>query len=248
MIVLRNTSLKFNSMFTIDKISQELKKLSQNPKNIKDYSKSHKDGKKHIGIATPLVRKLSAEYFKEIKNLEKKQIFLLCEKLLKIGGSSYQDIAFDWAFRIKKQYTKEDFKIFESWLKKYVNTWGSCDDLCSHAFGEFLYQFPEFLPKTKQWTMSPNKWLRRASAVVLIYSLRKGKYLQNAFDVAKILLQDGEDLVQKGYGWILKKASGLHQKEVFDFVIKNKKFMPRTALRYAIEKLPEKMKIKARKK
>ena len=121
MIVLRNTSLKFNSMFTIDKISQELKKLSQNPKNIKDYSKFHKDGKKHIGIATPLVRKLSAEYFKEIKNLEKKQIFLLCEKLLKIGGSSYQDIAFDWAFRIKKQYTKEDFKIFESWLKKYVN-------------------------------------------------------------------------------------------------------------------------------
>jgi 3-methyladenine DNA glycosylase AlkD len=104
------------------------------------------------------------------------------------------------------------------------------------------------LPETKQWAKSPNKWFRRASTVVLIYSLRRGKYLKSAFDAAKILLRDDEDLVQKGYGWTLKEASKFHQKEVFDFIIKNKKLMSRTALRYAIEKLPEKMKVKARKK
>ncbi|MDP3015334.1 MAG: DNA alkylation repair protein [bacterium] len=232
----------------LEKISFELKKLCKNPKNIKDYSKFHKDGKIHIGIATPLVRKVAFKNFKEVKNLEKKQIFSLCEKLLKINGSGYRDIAFDWAFRIRKQYQKEDYKIFESWLKNYVDTWGSCDDLCTHAFGEFICQFPEFLPQTKQWAKSSNKWFRRASAVVLIYSLRKGKYLKEAFSAAKILLQDKEDLAQKGYGWMLKEASNLHQKEVFDFVIKNRKLMPRTALRYAIEKLPEKLKIKARAK
>jgi len=46
-------------------------------------------------------------------------------------------------------------------------------------------------------------------------------------------------LVQKGYGWLLKVASQAHQKEVFDWVMKNKKEMPRTALRYAIEKMPQ---------
>lgn len=229
----------------LDKISFDLKELSKNLKNIKDYSKFHKDGKAHIGIATPLVRKVAFKNFKEVKNLEKKQIFSLCEELLKTNGSSYQDIAFDWAFRIKKQYQKEDFKIFENWLKKYVNTWGSCDDLCTHAFGKFIYQFPEFLLRTKEWAKSQNKWFRRASAVVLIYPLRKGKYLKEAFDTAKILLKDNEDLVQKGYGWMLKEASNLYQKEVFDFVIKSKKLMTRTALRYAIEKLPENLKIKA---
>lgn len=235
-------------MNILNKIDLVLKKLSESPKNIKDYSKFHKDGKKHIGIATPLVRKVSSQYFKEIKNFGKEKIISLCGKLLNARGNGYQDIAFDWAFRIRKQYKKDDFKIFESWLKKYVNTWGSCDDLCTHAFGEFIYRFPEFLPKTKRWAKSPNKWFRRASAVILIYSLRKGKYLKETFDAAKILLQDDEDLVKKGYGWTLKEASKLHQKEVFDFVIKNKKLMPRTALRYAIEKLPEKLKIKARAK
>lgn len=234
-----------NMLDVFSKVDLELKRLSKNPKNIKDYSKFHKDGKTHIGITTPLVRKVAFKNFKEVKNLGKRQIFALCEKLLNSRGSGFRDIAFGWAFRIKKQYQKKDFKIFESWLKKFVDTWGSCDDLCTHAFGEFIYQFPEFLPRTKKWTKSKNKWLRRASAVVLIYSLRKGKYLKQAFVIAKILFQDKEDLVQKGYGWTLKEASRLFQKEVFDFVMMNKKLMTRTALRYAIEKLSEKMKIKA---
>ena len=46
-------------------------------------------------------------------------------------------------------------------------------------------------------------------------------------------------MVQKGYGWMLKEASRLHQKEVLDYVLRHKDDMPRTALRYAIEKMPE---------
>jgi 3-methyladenine DNA glycosylase AlkD len=50
-------------------------------------------------------------------------------------------------------------------------------------------------------------------------------------------------LVQKGYGWMLKAASKLHQQEVFDYVMKKKSIMPRTSLRYAIEKMPKNLKI-----
>lgn len=235
-------------MNVLEKITFDLKELSKNPKNIKDYSRFHKDGRIHIGIATPLVRKVAFKNFKEVKKLEKKKILSLCEQLLETKGSGYQDIAFDWVFRLRKKYQKEDFAIFESWLKKYVDTWGSCDDLCTHAFGEFIYQFQEFLPKTQEWTKSKNKWFRRASAVVLIYSLRKGKYLKESFNVAKILMKDNEDLVQKGYGWMLKEASNLYQKEVFDFVMINKKLMSRTALRYAIEKFPAKLRARVMEK
>ncbi|MFA5070330.1 MAG: DNA alkylation repair protein [Patescibacteria group bacterium] len=233
------------SIKILDKIKLELKRLAKNPRNIKDYSRFHKDRKTHVGIATPLVRKLSSKYFKEVKNINKKQIFSLCEKLLEINDSGCQDIAFDWAFRIKKQYQKEDFKIYESWLKSYVTTWGSCDDLCTHAFGSLVFQFPKLLPRTKRWAKSSNKWFRRASAVVLIYSLRKGKYLQETIGVANLLLQDNEDLVQKGYGWMLKEASKQFRDEVFAYVMKKRFIMPRVALRYAIEKLPKKMKRKA---
>lgn len=52
-------------------------------------------------------------------------------------------------------------------------------------------------------------------------------------------------MVQKGYGWLLKVASQTHEKEVFDYVMTNKSNMPRTALRYAIEKMPKSLKEKA---
>lgn len=55
-------------------------------------------------------------------------------------------------------------------------------------------------------------------------------------------------MVQKGYGWLLKESSRLHQKEVFDYVMKNKSKMPRIALRYAIELMPIEFKAPAMKK
>lgn len=72
--------------------------------------------------------------------------------------------------------------------------------------------------------------------------------LKEAFQIATILLNDSDDLVQKGYGWLLKVASGKNQKKVFDYVVKNKSKMPRTALRYAIELMPKNLKKEAMKK
>jgi len=195
-----------------------------------------------LGVRASVVKKISKKYFAEIKDLNKGEILLACEQLLELGYGEYNQIAFDWAFRLKNEFEKEDFRIFEKWLKKYVSNWGACDDFCTHAFGYFIFKFPEFLPQIMLWARSSNRWLRRASAVVLIYSLRRKKYLENAFAVADILLEDKDDLVRKGYGWMLKEASNLSPNDVFAYVMKNKTLMPRVALRYAVEKLPEKMK------
>ena len=90
--------------------------------------------------------------------------------------------------------------------------------------------------------------MRRASSVSLIIPARKGLFLDAIFEIADNLLLDKDDLVQKGYGWMLKAASESHQQEVFDYVMKNKFKMPRTALRYAIEKMPKNLKIIAMEK
>jgi 3-methyladenine DNA glycosylase AlkD len=81
--------------------------------------------------------------------------------------------------------------------------------------------------------------MRRAAAVSLIVPAKKGKYLDTVLEIAGLLLTDKDDMVQKGYGWLLKEASRRHPEEVFDFVMSNRKEMPRTALRYAIELMPE---------
>jgi 3-methyladenine DNA glycosylase AlkD len=74
---------------------------------------------------------------------------------------------------------------------------------------------------------------------------KRGKFLSDIFHIADSLLQDKDDLVQKGYGWMLKEASIEHQEAVLDYIIRNKTLMPRTALRYAIERMPKDLKQKA---
>jgi 3-methyladenine DNA glycosylase AlkD len=203
---------------------------------------------KPMVLRTAVVRKVSAEHFREVRNLSKDEIFKLCEELLKENDGDLRDIAFDWAYRLKKRYEKKDFQIFERWLKKYVKGWGSCDHLCVHPLGNLVLQFPELSAKTKKWAHSNNRWERRAAAVALIPALRRKLLLKEAFQAADILLQDKEDLVQKGYGWMLKEASNRFPNEVFRYVMKNRKRIPRTALRYAIEKLPLGWKKKAMRK
>ena len=105
--------------------------------------------------------------------------------------------------------------------------------------------YPDKINLLKKWAKSSNRWMRRASAVSLIIPARDGNFLSDIFEISDILLVDSDDMVQKGYGWMLKSATKRWQKEVFDYVIRNKALMPRTALRYAIEKMPADLKIAA---
>ncbi|UCG30017.1 MAG: DNA alkylation repair protein [candidate division WOR-3 bacterium] len=188
------------------------------------------------GVRSANVRKIAANFFRKINKEKKKIIFSLCEDLLRSEYSEEKTIAFAWAYRLHRQYAPEDFQIFEAWLEKYVSNWGACDDLCRHAFGSFIHKYPEFLPDVCAWTSSKNRWQRRGAAVILIYSLREGEHLEFAFKIADALLLDRDYLVQNGYGWMLKDASLVFPSQVFDFVKRHKREMPRRALRYAIER------------
>jgi 3-methyladenine DNA glycosylase AlkD len=90
--------------------------------------------------------------------------------------------------------------------------------------------------------------MKRAAAVSLIIPAKHGQFLPEIIRIADRLLLDKDDMVQKGYGWMLKEASEQHLDEVYQYVLKHRKDMPRTALRYAIEKMPPEMKAEAMKK
>ncbi len=189
--------------------------------------------------------KIIRENFKLIKDLPKKEIFNLCEEFWKSGYLEESFVACNWSFLIHKQYSREDFALFETWIDKYIKNWASCDTFCNHNMGEFIEMYPEYISELKRFAKSKNLWLRRAAAVSFIVPARKGKFIEDIFEIAEILLTDKEDMVQKGYGWMLKVASQTYEKEVFDYVMKNKAIMPRTSLRYAIEKMPKGLKDKA---
>jgi 3-methyladenine DNA glycosylase AlkD len=200
------------------------------------------------GVKTHLVKKLARHYLSEIKYLPKSEIFTYCEELWKSGYLEESFIACHWAESLHKQYSPDDFIVFEKWVASYVTNWASCDTLCNHSIGTFITMYPEYIKKLRDWTHSSNRWVRRASCVSLIVPARKGKFLKDIFELSDLLLSDNDDMVQKGYGWMLKSASAVWQDEVFRYVMRNKERMPRTALRYAIEKMPQELKTLAMKK
>lgn len=197
---------------------------------------------KSYGVKTAVVSKISKEYWKELKTENKTDIFALCDQLWQSGNLEESVVACNWAYSLRKQYVPEDFDVFANWVTNHVNNWASCDTLCNHTIGDFVMMYPEFLARLKEFARSENRWVKRAAAVSLIIPARRGLFLEDVLAIADILLLDTDDLVQKGYGWMLKAASESHQQEVFDYVVRNKAVMPRTALRYAIEKMPKEMK------
>ncbi|WP_255334897.1 DNA alkylation repair protein [Methanosarcina sp. KYL-1] len=245
---------------------------SVDEKTKSSYQRFFKEEVKCYGVKSAAVGKVAKKYFKEIgqesntvkaaradktgkagkagkeDKANKKEVFFLCEELLESDYCEEAFIAFEWAYLVRKDYSEDDFPMFERWIEKYVNNWAKCDTLCNHAVGSFIEQFPAYVENLKAWTKSDNRWLRRAAAVSLVLPARRGNFLSDIFKIADHLLKDEDDLVRKGYGWMLKEASKPHQQEVFEYVMKNKKEMPRTALRYAIEKLPEDLRARAMEK
>jgi 3-methyladenine DNA glycosylase AlkD len=228
----------------VEDIRKELKRNSDEKTRISG-ERFFKESVKLYGLKSAVTERIGKEYFARIKEKEKSEIFDLCEELWQSGYLEESGIACNWSYYIHRNYEPGDIKVFERWVKNYVSNWASCDTLCNHAVGTFIEMYPGKIADLKRWAKSQNRWMKRASAVSFIVPARKGIFLDEIFEIAGILLTDADDMVQKGYGWMLKAASEAHQKKVFDYVYKNKAIMPRTSLRYAIEKMPKELKIKA---
>ncbi len=68
--------------------------------------------------------------------------------------------------------------IFERWVNNYVTNWATCDTLCNHSVGTLIEMYPEKIADLKKWAKSPNRWMKRASAVSLIVPARKGLFIE----------------------------------------------------------------------
>ncbi len=225
----------------IENLRSELKQNADEKTRISG-ERFFKEDVKLYGIKSATVGRIAKDYFKIIDDKSKSNIFKLCEELWKSGMIEESFIACNWSHFVNKQYEQSDFEIFEKWVDKYITNWASCDTFCNHTVGDFIIMYPDYLSGLKKWAKSENRWMKRASAVSLIVPGRKGKFLTDIFEIADILHSDKDDMVQKGYGWMLKSASQAHQKEVFNYVVSKKSTMPRTSLRYAIEKMPAELK------
>ncbi|MBU2984977.1 DNA alkylation repair protein [Saccharophagus degradans] len=145
---------------------------------------------------------------------------------------------------VKKHYDDTLLQRFRYWLENYANNWALVDDLCMKTLFNFLMARPHLIEHTKEWAHSDVSWCRRASNVAWVKFIKrkigKTEYKLDKkliFENCTLLISDQDEFVQKSIGWLLKVTAAEHEKDVLAFIEKNAKSMPRSTIRYALEKV-----------
>lgn len=197
------------------------------------------------GVKTAAVHGVARQHWKMVAPLGKARVLALCEDLYRTGYVEDGFVAADWAAWLSPAFEPGDIAVLGGWVERYVDNWAACDTLCNHAVGDLVARFPGNVAVLKEWAQSENRWMRRAAAVSLVVPAKRGDFLDDALAIADLLLLDEDDMVRKGYGWLLKEASRKHCDEVHAFVVARRGVMPRTALRYAVELMPPALRAEA---
>jgi 3-methyladenine DNA glycosylase AlkD len=231
----------------IEAVGQDLANLSDAATR-ENASRFFKESVRCRGVKTAAVHAVAREHWRSVAPLGKAEVFALCEDLYRTGYLEDGFVAADWAARLAPAFGPGDIAVLGAWVERYVDNWAACDTLCNHAVGDLVARFPETVEVLKEWAGSGNRWMRRAAAVSLVVPAKRGEFLADALAIADLLLLDTDDMVRKGYGWLLKEASRKHRDEVLAFVLARRDVMPRTALRYAVELMPPELRAEAMKK
>lgn len=215
--------------------------LLGDPKRAECETKYYKGTINCLGTGLPSLQKLEKQM---CRGLEKKmsvdEVMKLCDVLLEKRIFEVTLFAFTFLVRFADRLGESELLRCEKWLEDDLcDNWAATDHLCPHVVGIILENHPRLAMRVQAWADSKNRWVKRASAVSFILLLRKGMFLDTAYTIAKTLFSDKEnDLVQKGNGWMLREAGTTDPDRLERFLLIYGPNIPRTTLRYAIEKYP----------
>jgi 3-methyladenine DNA glycosylase AlkD len=193
------------------------------------------EGDLFIGVVVPDIRKVAALH----KDLPIVEITQLVE-------SPIHEVRMCGLFILCNQYKKlkdrkEKKKYYDFFVKKIktgnINNWDLID-VNAPIIGEYLIESDDPLAVLIRLAKSKNLWERRVAIIFTFSFIRVGQ-LDLTIAIAKLLLKDQHDLIHKGVGWMLREAGKRDVMLLRKFLSEHSHEMPRTMLRYAIEKLPE---------
>ncbi len=193
-----------------------------------------------FGLKTPRLRAIERELFACVRGrwaLDEAVAF--AELMLRRPQLEAKGLGLMLLARFRREFPVELLPIVRGWLAAGLGSnWATTDALSTLVVTEVLRRFPGRVGSTAAWSRSRNPWLRRAAAVSLVPLARRGQALDAAYAVAAALLDDGEDLVHKATGWLLREAGKTDVPRLERFLLRHGRRVPRTGLRYAIERLP----------
>jgi 3-methyladenine DNA glycosylase AlkD len=213
-----------------------------NPDKARTKTKYFKNGKGEYGEGDIFIGLTNPEMHQISKHYKIQVTFMDLQKLIESKTHEVRFVALTiLVLQIKKVKTETQIEKFaEFYFKniKYVNNWDLVDCSCIPILGPYFYQKKD-RAKLFDLAKSGDLWSERISIITTLYFIRKGDF-SDTFKISDILIHHKHDLIHKATGWMLRevwKKGGKEQVE--DYIRKNIKTIPRTMLRYAIEKMEE---------
>lgn len=202
------------------------------PKFFKAGKGEYGEGDRFLGVTVPNIRAI-AKLHKDISIEEIRELIQsewhevrLCALIIMVENSKKKDEAL----------RKELFNLYLSQTKR-INNWDLIDLSCRFIIGEYL------LDKSRDilyhLAQSPLLWDNRIAIVSTYAFIRKGQ-LEDTYALSDLMMQHPHDLMHKAIGWMLREAGKRDSERLYDYVMSHRADMPRTMLRYAIEKFSPK--------
>jgi 3-methyladenine DNA glycosylase AlkD len=135
------------------------------------------------------------------------------------------------------QFTDREFRLFEKWLDR-TNSWADHDALVHYLISPMVASDPSRVKTVFRWAKSRHRWHRRAACVALIRGARAKKFFSEITKLSDFLLQDDDDMVRKGLGWLLRETAKFDPKRTVPYLMRIRDRAPRLVLRTACETLP----------
>lgn len=230
-------------------LRSELKKISSSEvaKASQRYSSG---GLEWVGVRAGDIKLIVKEFHTQNSHLSANDVLSISEEILACAKYSEEVfVAFGLLDKFVKNNYQDDLLFrFEYWLENYACNWGHVDILCIKTIYLFLMARPHLIEETQVWSKSEVSWCRRASNVVWVKFIRRkiGKTVycldtRLVFKNCNVLMKDPDEFVQKSIGWLLKVTSVHHENDVVEYIRANHRDMPRSTIRYALEKVDKEL-------
>lgn len=211
------------------------KKAEFFPRFFKTLPGEYAEGDQFIGVTVPNQRKIAKKFFREIPLAEVKK--LLRHKIHEHRLTSL----FIMVFKYQKAASEaERESIIKLYLENtdYVNNWDLVDSSADKILGPHLFKKDKTI--LYEFAKSNDLWKNRIAIITTLHFIKNNQFSET-LKIASLLLNHHHDLIRKAVGWMLREIGNRDFETEYNFLVKNYKRMPRTMLRYAIEKFDEDM-------
>ena len=182
-----------------------------------------------LGVTVPDIRRIAKKFSQEIS----------LQELTELIRNPIHEVRLCALIILVNKYNKEEpDRIYHYYLKHLnsVNNWDLVDTSAPHIIGDYLYKNPEKSKILFEFSSSENLWVRRIS-IVSTFAFIKNNEFNKTLEITKLLLNDDHDLIHKAVGWMLREIYKRDERLIKRFLRQNYAQIPRTTLRYAIERM-----------